>query len=160
VAAVEVHGLGDVVEYEPNRPYREALQAQRDADALVLLTQAEDGQDGAVFVPGKTWEYLTVARPILAVVPEQGQAAATLRDLEAPATIVDPSDTPGVGRALESLVERWQAGGLPDAPLPDASRDRISRRARAEALAGLVRRAVQRRAEAAAASEAAEVPAG
>jgi hypothetical protein len=160
VAAVEAHALADVVEYEPNRPYREALQAQRDADALVLLTQAEDGQDGAVFVPGKTWEYLTTARPILAVVPEDGHAAATLRDLEAPATIVDPADTAGVGRALESLVERWRAGDLPDAPLPDTSRDRISRRARAEALAGLVRRAVERRAAAAAALEDAAAAAG
>ena len=127
VAAVDAHGLADLVEYEPNRPYREALQAQRDADVLVLLTQAEDGQDGAVFVPGKTWEYLTMARPILAVVPEQGHAAATLRDLDAPATIVDPSDTTGVAAALEALLERWQAGGLPDTPLPEASRDRISR---------------------------------
>ena len=62
-----------------------------------------------------------MARPILAVVPAQGHAAATLRDLEAPATIVDPADTAGVGRALESLLERWQADGLPDVPLPDAS---------------------------------------
>ena len=104
-------------------------------------------------MPGKTWEYLTMSRPILAVVPEQGHAAATLRELEAPATVVDPSDTAGVARAIESLVERWQAGGLPDTPLAEASRDRISRRARAEALAALVRRAVERRAEATSATE-------
>ena len=95
-----------------NRPYREALQAQRDADVLVLLTQAEDGQDGAVFVPGKTWEYLTMARPILAVVPEQGHAAATLRELEAPATIVDPADTEGVA-AGAGVAGRALAGGRP-----------------------------------------------
>jgi glycosyltransferase involved in cell wall biosynthesis len=42
--AVAAEGLEDVVEFEPNRPYREALQAERDADALVLLTQARTGR--------------------------------------------------------------------------------------------------------------------
>ena len=62
------------------------------------------------------------------------------------------------GRA-RGAAGRWQGGGLPDTPLPEASRDRISRRARAEALAGLVRRAVERRAAAAAAVEEADAAA-
>ena len=144
LAAVAEHGLDDLVAFDENRPYREALQAQRDADVLVLLTQAEDGRDGAVFVPGKTWEYLTMARPILAVVPPDGHAAGVLRELGAPATIADPDRPEQVAAALETLVERWREGGLPDVPLPAPARDRISRRARAEALAGLVRRAVER----------------
>ena len=83
--------------------------------------------------------------------PDPGRGAArratrpaSLRELEAPATIADPERPEEVAAALEALVERWRDGGLPDVPLPAAARDRISRRARAEALAGLVRRAVER----------------
>lgn len=131
-------GLGDAVSIEPPVGHAAALQAQADADVGLVFMQ--DVQSGADFRPAKTWELLATGRPILAIVPPDGAAAAELvgRDAE----IVAPGDVAGARRALERLVVRWADGSLPTTPLDAATRARISRQAQAEALAALIRAAV------------------
>ena len=79
------------------------------------------------------FEYLAAERPILAVVPPEGEAAALLRETGA-GVIALPDDVDGIAAALGGLVERWRGSGLAGTPLTAETRERLSRRARAREL--------------------------
>jgi hypothetical protein len=53
--------------------------------------------------------------------------------------IAPPDDVEALKNALAELHERFANGGLPGTEIPEATRHRLSRRARAEELAELVR---------------------
>jgi glycosyltransferase involved in cell wall biosynthesis len=130
-------GLGDRLELIPYVPRRRSLELQRDSEALLLLIP-EAGGRGKGVLSGKVFEYLAAERPILAVVPPDGAAADLIR--ETGAGVVAPSDDPAAIRAaLEGLYARWQAGELDGAPLDPETRRRLSREARVEELANLLR---------------------
>lgn len=59
--------IGDVLRFEDFVPRHEALAQMAGADALLQLRSAEPGSE--MFVSGKVFEYMTVNRPILAVMP-------------------------------------------------------------------------------------------
>jgi hypothetical protein len=78
----------------------------RRADALLLMFNA----DRTIAIPGKTFEYLAAARPILALVPKDG-AAANLLHSTSMATIVDPRDgREAIAAAVAGLFQSWQSG--------------------------------------------------
>jgi glycosyltransferase involved in cell wall biosynthesis len=87
---------------------------------------------------GKVFEYLAAERPILAAVPPDGAAAELLRETGA-GVVAPPDDVDAIRAALVDLVERWRAGRLNGTPLPDYVRERLSREARSEELADLLR---------------------
>jgi glycosyltransferase involved in cell wall biosynthesis len=130
-------GLADRLELVPSVPRGEALALQRNSDALLLLIP-EAGGRGRGILSGKVFEYLAAERPILAAVPPDGAAAELLGELGA-ATIVAPDDVDGLAAALADLERRWRAGRLNGSPLDDDARRRLSRRARVEELAELLR---------------------
>jgi glycosyltransferase involved in cell wall biosynthesis len=130
-------GLGDRLELVPPVSRAEALALQRDSEALLLLIPEAEGRGRGV-LSGKVFEYLAAERPILAAVPPDGAAARLLRDVGV-ATIVAPDDVEGLAAALADLERRWKAGELDGAPLEDDARRRLSRRARVEELAELLR---------------------
>ena len=78
-AVIAELGLDDRVELIPYLPRHEALALQRDSDALLLLVPTGEGR-GRFVVTTKIFEYLAAGRPILAAVPEDGAAAALLRE--------------------------------------------------------------------------------
>ena len=88
--------------------------------------------------PGKVFEYLAAERPILASVPPDGEAARLLRETGA-GIVVGSEDVAGIRAALEGLVARWRAGRLDGNVLSPEQRERLSRRARVEELADLIR---------------------
>jgi glycosyltransferase involved in cell wall biosynthesis len=116
---------------------RRALELQRDSDALLLLIPDAGGRGKGV-LSGKVFEYLAAERPILAVVPPDGAAAALLRETDA-GVIAPPENVPAIRAALEGLHLRWQAGTLDGTPLRAEHRERLSRAARVEELAELLR---------------------
>src|SRR3954451_1389958 len=132
----ETLALGDRLELIAYAPRRRSLELQRDSDLLLLLIP-EAGGRGKGVLSGKVFEYLAAERPILAVVPPEGAAAALIRDAGA-GVVVAPDDVEGMVAALRDLHTRWQAGSLESAPLSDEWRDRVSRRARVEELARLL----------------------
>ena len=87
---------------------------------------------------GKVFEYLAAERPILAAVPPDGAAAELLRETGA-AVVAPPDDVEAIRAALVELVERWRAGRLNGTPLAEDLRERLSREARSEELADLLR---------------------
>ena len=130
--------LGDRLELISYAPRRRSLELQRDSEALLLLIP-EAGGRGKGVLSGKVFEYLAAERPILALVPPDGAAAALIRDAGA-GIVVAPEDTEGIKAALQDLHARWAAGSLEAPPLSDDWRRRVSRRARVEELARLLER--------------------
>jgi glycosyltransferase involved in cell wall biosynthesis len=130
-------GLGDRLEIVDYAPHGESLRLQRDSEALLLLVP-EAGGRGRGVLSGKIFEYLAAGRPILAVVPPEGAAAELVRETGA-GIVVAPDDVEGIRRALETLHGRFLNGGLPAVELPEETRGKLSRRARVEDTAALLR---------------------
>jgi glycosyltransferase involved in cell wall biosynthesis len=134
---VESLGLGDRLEVLPFQPHDRTLALQRDSDALLLLL-AEAGDAGRKILSAKIFEYLAAGRPILAVVPPDGEAADLVRETGS-GTVVAPDDVEAMAAALADLARRWREGALAGPALSVEARARLSRRERAERLAGLIR---------------------
>jgi glycosyltransferase involved in cell wall biosynthesis len=130
-------GLGDRLELVDYVPRAESLRLQRDSEALLLLVPDADGRGKGV-LSGKVFEYLAAGRPILAVVPPDGAAAELIRETGA-GVVVAPDDVDGIRAALVDLHGRFANGGLPAVELAGADRDRLSRGARVEELAEILR---------------------
>jgi glycosyltransferase involved in cell wall biosynthesis len=113
--------IGDIVRLLPALPYREALEDCAAADALLLLQARSCNHQ----IPAKVYEYLRLAKPILALTPVAGDTAKLLEDVGG-ATIVDLAQEEEIYRAiprfLDSLRDRTHAA-------PDAQRaNRYSRK--------------------------------
>ncbi len=133
----ETLGLGDRLELLGSVPRRRSLELQRDSEVLLLLIPYSGGRGQGVLT-GKLFEYLAAERPILAAVPPEGAAARLVRETGA-GVVVPPDDVDALREALVELHGRWRAGRLDGTPLADEWRERLSRAARAEELAELVR---------------------
>jgi glycosyltransferase involved in cell wall biosynthesis len=129
--------LGERLELHPYVPRRRSLELQRDSEALLLIIPEADGRGRGV-LSGKVFEYLAAERPILAAVPPDGAAAELIRETGA-GVVAAPEDVPALREALAALVARWRAGQLNGTPLAPEHRERLSRAARVEELAELVR---------------------
>ena len=141
-AWVEGLGLGERLELIPFRPHHEAVELQRNSDALLLLLPTEGGR--GVDVPsGKLYEYLAARRPILASVPLNGTAAELVRAAGA-GIVVPPEDGEAIRAALVELVARWQRGELADIELPAEIVERIDRKARVREMGELIERVASR----------------
>lgn len=136
-------GLGDRLELLPYAERARSLALQRDSEALLLLIPDAGGRGKGV-LSGKVFEYLAVGRPILAVVPPDGAAAELIRATEA-GVVAAPEDETAIRSALEELHARWRSEGLPDVELTPAWHERLSRRARVEETAALLRAVVEDR---------------
>ena len=110
-------GLADRLQLMPYAPRATSLSLQRDSEALLLLIP-EAGGRGRGVLSGKVFEYLSVRRPVLALVP--------------------PDDVGAIREALAGLHERFVEGGLPDLELTPEWEERLSRRARIEELVELM----------------------
>jgi glycosyltransferase involved in cell wall biosynthesis len=129
--------LGDRLELLPFTTRRHALELQRDSEALLLLIPDAAGRGRGV-LSGKVFEYLAAERPILAAVPPDGAAADLLRE-SGVGLVVGPDDVEAMRMALADLESRYRAGSLDGTRLPPELRERLSRNARAEDLAELLR---------------------
>jgi glycosyltransferase involved in cell wall biosynthesis len=136
-AVVEELGLAGRVELVPHVPRRESLRLQRESDALLLLIPDAGGR-GRGILSGKVFEYLAAERPILAVVPPDGAAAQLVRETGA-GVVAAPEDVDAIRDALLELHARWRDGGLDEAPLSPDWRETLSRGARVEELAELLK---------------------
>ncbi len=130
-------GLGDRLELVPYAPRAESLRLQRDSEALLLLVPDAGGRGKGV-LSGKVFEYLAAGRPILAAVPPDGAAASLIRETGA-GIVVAPDDVDGMRAALEQLHSRFANGALASVELAEVDRERLSRRARVEETATLLR---------------------
>ena len=129
--------LGDRLDVVPYVSRHRALELQRDSEALLLLVPDAGGRGRGV-LSAKVFEYLAAERPILAAVPTDGAAAQLMRRTGA-GIVVGPEDVGGIREALAGLHARWKAGALNGSVLTAEQRESLSRRARVEELADLLR---------------------
>jgi glycosyltransferase involved in cell wall biosynthesis len=132
--------LGDRLEIHPFVSHRRSLEMQRDSEALLLLLP-ELGERGKDIPSGKLFEYVASQRPILGAVPPDGTAAALIRE-GGRGIVVPPDDVDAMRAALETFVDHWKRRELDDIAVPAATQASLSRRARSEELAQLVREVV------------------
>jgi glycosyltransferase involved in cell wall biosynthesis len=130
-------GLGDRIELLGDVSRRRSLELQRDSEVLLLLIP-ESGGRGRGVITGKIYEYLAAERPILAAVPPDGAAAQLVRDTGA-GIVVPSEDVEALRGVLLDLHARWKAGSLDRTPLSPEWRARLSRGARVEELAEVLR---------------------
>ena len=130
-------GLGDALQLPGFQPHDRTLAAMKGADVLLLLIPRAGGR-GISVLSGKVYEYLAAERPVLALVPPEGQAATLLRDTGA-AWIADPDDGEAIAAALEQSVDAWLADQLGERSLSEAWRAKLDRRERAGELAALLK---------------------
>jgi glycosyltransferase involved in cell wall biosynthesis len=129
-------GIMDRIELIPYAPRRKSLELQRDSEALLLLIPDAGGRGRGV-LSGKVFEYLAAERPILAIVPPDGAAAALLRETGL-AVVVAPDDIDGMERELTAMRDRWRAGTLETTTLSEEWRTRLDRRTRVQEFADLL----------------------
>jgi glycosyltransferase involved in cell wall biosynthesis len=129
--------LADRLELIAYAPRHVSLELQRDSEALLLLIPDAGGRGKGV-LSGKVFEYLAARRPILAAVPPDG-AAAELIAATGAGVVAPPDDQDALRQALAALHARFADGGLPDVELDESWERRLSRRARVEDVADLLR---------------------
>lgn len=127
-SVVDQMGLSDVVYVLPGTTHREALRDCASASGLLLL----QGPTCNAQIPAKTYEYLRIGRPILALTPAGSDTAAVLEECGG-ATRVDPLDEESIYRGVPAFIRSVQIGAH---PLPDpASTIRYARHTHAGRLA-------------------------
>ena len=121
-------GIEDIVRLQPHVPYRQSLQECADADGLLLFQAGNCDHQ----TPAKTYEYLRLEKPILAVTTHSGDTAALLNACGG-ATIVKLADEEDIYAGLPPFLTALRTGTH---PLPRLSEvRRFARKSHAEQLA-------------------------
>lgn len=97
----ERYGLMDVVQIEGLVERNEALQVLSEADILLILRHAGDD----AFLSGKIWDYLTVARPVFAVVSKKAPIAKLITEARC-GVVAQAADVGDIRAGLTDIVEQ------------------------------------------------------
>jgi len=98
--------LRNVATSTPFIPHREAIQKMYESDVLLLVVYS-----GAGVLTGKIFEYIGVGRPILALVPSNGEAAQLIKENEF-GFVVPPKNVEAIKEAIYNLYLQWKEGSL------------------------------------------------
>ncbi|MBN2395564.1 MAG: glycosyltransferase [Candidatus Atribacteria bacterium] len=86
---IKEKNLDEIVEYIPFCPHYEAVNYMLSSNYLLLILPEKQSD---FWIPSKTYEYLAAAKPIIAIIPENGVCAELIKNT-ASGTILDPSDS-------------------------------------------------------------------
>jgi glycosyltransferase involved in cell wall biosynthesis len=128
---LKAEGLENLVQLLPPLPYHESLQNTAAADGLLLFQAACCDHQ----IPAKLFEYLRIAKPILALTSHAGDTAAILKQTGG-ATIVDSADWQAIYRAFPEFLKAVESRSHSQ-PQPSLV-EQYSRRSQAQALARLL----------------------
>lgn len=130
-AQVDEFGLRELVEFVGQLQHPSVLKFQRECDALLVTSsKVIGGQDYSI--AGKTFEYLSMKKPILGFVAEGAQKE--LLAATGMAVLCDPDDANGSAARLNDLIRGgWQA--VPNGTFLNC----LHRRELARELAGVIR---------------------
>lgn len=109
-------------------PHREAVEAMRKSDALLL--KAPTGPNGDSVLSAKLFEYLASRRPILAIGPKGAECERIVQSCNA--GICTTSDIRSIRQVLLRFWNAWEAGtpiaGATSDRLPAYDREELTRR--------------------------------
>lgn len=103
------HGLKDHVEFIDYLSHPEAIVQQGRAQVLLLSINNTPNARGVI--TGKLFEYLACGRPVLCIGPEDGDAAAIVRDAGA-GSVVGFTDVEKMRSAIADFYAAYKAGAL------------------------------------------------
>lgn len=112
--------IADIVTLEPAIPYREALQEMFSVDGLLLLQAANCDYQ----IPAKAYEYIRVKKPILGLMPRDGDTGMLLQQVGI-SSIAPLDNQEQIAQALLSFVSRLVNGDFEE--LTDESIEQYSR---------------------------------
>ena len=107
-------GLMGNTELVTQVPHDEVKRLQEASQVLLLLVNNTPNAKG--ILTGKLYEYLASRRPILAIGPENGDAARLIQETHAGVT-VGFEDKDKMKEAISKLYQSYLDGGLPDNPM-------------------------------------------
>ena len=96
-------------------PHARALHLAGRSDALLLLLSRERGRD---VIPSKTFEYMALKKPVLALVPPDGDAAKIIRE-SGIGLVVDFESVPDIMQAYLRMYRQWENDTLRIDPAGD-----------------------------------------
>lgn len=132
----------DIVSTLPTTNHKSAIEAMYNCDAL--LVYQEQSVNGLSAVAGKTYEYIRVGKPILAVAPP-GDNTDLVKRYAGYALYCARKDKEELMGALRKLHGKWCDGTLPKfSPAKEDYLARFNRRAQSEELASVFDRVVSR----------------
>lgn len=99
-----VRAMIEKIEYVP---HARAVELLLDSDALLLIV--DDVASVSAIVPGKVYEYLGAARPIIAIAPPEGAIGELLQETGAGETVCQ-SDIEGQARIIKRIYDDWASG--------------------------------------------------
>jgi hypothetical protein len=133
VQSLDSRGLTENTEFIAHVPHNEVKQFQESSQVLLLLIN--DAPNAKGIVTGKLYEYLASLRPILAIGPEEGDAARILNEAHA-GTTVDFNDKKRMKEMVLEYYQRYLSNSLPNNSA--ATIEKYSRRALAGEYARLL----------------------
>ncbi len=122
--AVDRLALSDRVQFRASLPHDSVLQLERRAHVLLLIKHVDSRYDG--LVPGKLYEYIGLARPVLALAPP-GEARSLVESLRRGET-ADAGDVEAIAHKIRVLYDHYRSGTMERAydlsPRPEFERAR------------------------------------
>jgi len=120
-----------IINHDQYLPHRECLELLNNAD-LLLLIQSAEGKTG---IPGKTFEYLALQKPLLALIPPHSTLHRLLIDFGV-TTICPFDDVAAIAAMFFKLYENWEKK-QPSLPKPQEGLKQYTRQFLTEQLASL-----------------------
>lgn len=100
--SIKQQGVEEFVSYLPYMPHKEALEkAARASAMLLLITQSKKN---VRILPGKTFEYMRMQKPILGLGPDNGEVAQILTETGA-GNVIDYNNYEQILEKLRLLIE-------------------------------------------------------
>jgi glycosyltransferase involved in cell wall biosynthesis len=128
---IREEGIENLVHLLPSMPYRDALQDCANADGLLVFQAACCNHQ----IPAKVFEYLRLAKPILALTDQAGDTAELLRQTGG-ATIIDLVDSNAIYSAFPDFLQAVEQHRHPQSAPEEVNQ--YSRRSQAEKLSLLL----------------------
>ena len=101
--ACKTYQVEPFIKYIPYLPHKEALKQARTGHALLLLiTQSAMNRR---ILPGKTFEYMRLEKPILALGPEDGEVARILKETQS-GNVIDYKNEEAIYQRLKELIQQ------------------------------------------------------
>jgi glycosyltransferase involved in cell wall biosynthesis len=118
------YNLKEVVETKGYLSHAEVFPYLLGTSVLLLLISDLRGSE--LVLTGKTFEYLRVKKPILAIVPENGVTAFLLRSLKI-TEIISPAKTETIEQALLKFYRKFKQGDL-NSEVPEIQIEKFERK--------------------------------
>lgn len=97
--------IADKIEFYPKKSYLEVIKICRNSDVNLLIIKADDTRKGVY--SGKLFDYISVEKPIIALVNKDDVAAELINELNA-GYIASLSDSEEIEKAIKQAVLDWK----------------------------------------------------